>query len=196
LAYDYHAGVHCRLSQVELLCLQGRAFGGLFLLVYYTVSVLIRAQKVKCWYYNHAKRTQDSGPEVPPLSLSGKPPRKPVRLALHQAYSLLFCQKDSPLHSELHEKWTAFINNDPTTVNEYGHLFSKRGLVPAKFVVFQQALLREKMPTISADELRQVHEFIEARYEEETNLYHQPWHAMKVDEGQTEADLEKQYIAR
>ena len=52
------------------------------------------------------------------------------------------------------------------------------------------------MPTISEDESCQVQEFIEVRFKGETNLEDSPWEAMKVDETQTNVDLERQYRAR
>lgn len=48
---------------------------------------------------------------------------------------------------------------------------------------------------MTADELRQVEELIEKRFEEDTNLRDHPWKAMKVDETQEDVDLEKQYYA-
>lgn len=52
------------------------------------------------------------------------------------------------------------------------------------------------MPTITEDESRKVAEFIEARFEEDTNLRDSPWKLMKVDEAQTDVDLEEQYKKR
>ena len=51
------------------------------------------------------------------------------------------------------------------------------------------------LTTITEDELCQVEEFIEARFEEDNRLRDQPWQAMKVDEAQMDVDLEKEYFA-
>ena len=107
----------------------------------------------------------------------------------------MFCQKGSSLHTELREEWAAFIENDEEAVEAYGHLFPNRDSKPIKFVAFQQAILKQKMPTITEDESRKVKEFIDARFEEDNWLRDQPWQAMKVDEAQTDADLEREYFA-
>ena len=73
--------------------------------------------------------------------------------------------------------------------------FPSRDSKVIKFVAFQQAVLKQKMPTITEDESRQVEEFIEACFEEDNRLCDQPWQAMKVDEAQMDVDLEKEYFA-
>ena len=50
------------------------------------------------------------------------------------------------------------------------------------------------MPTITKDESRQVEEFIDACFKEDNRLRDQPWQAMKVDEAQMDADLEREYF--
>ena len=129
------------------------------------------------------------------LALTKKWSRKPVHLTNYQAYSQLFCQKGSSLHTELCEEWVAFIENDEEVVEAYSHLFPNRDSKPIKFIAFQQAVLKQKMPMITEDESRQVEEFIDARFEEDNRLRDQPWQAMKVDEAQTDADLEREYFA-
>ena len=153
-------------------------------------------QQVRWWYYHHTKAPKAPASKAPLVhSLTKKRSRKPVRLTNYQAYSRLFCQKGSSLHTELREEWVAFIKNDEEAVKAYGHLFPNRDSKPIKFVAFQQAVLKQKMPTITEDESRQVEEFIDARFEEDNRLRDQPWQAMKVDEAQTDADLEREYFA-
>ena len=153
-------------------------------------------QQIRWWYYHHAKAPKAPVPKAPlVLALTKKRSRKPVRLTNYQAYSRLFCQKGSSLHTKLHGEWTAFVENDEEAVKTYGHLFPSRDSKVIKFVAFQQAVLKQKMPTITKDESRQVEEFIEARFEEDNRLRDQPWQAMKVDKAQTDADLEKEYFA-
>ena len=159
------------------------------------VSLTTRLQQVKSWYYHNAKVPKEPPPKPPPVDLIRKKSRKPTRLTQYQAYSLLFCQRGSQLHTELRDEWTAFNNDDANTVETYDHLFPNRQSHAIKFVVFQQAVLKERMPTMTADELRQVEELIEKRFEEDTNLRDHPWKAMKVDETQEDVDLEKQYYA-
>ena len=52
------------------------------------------------------------------------------------------------------------------------------------------------LPTVSEDELRQVKEYIENHFREDTDRRDHPWQALKVNELQTDADLEKQYNER
>ena len=106
----------------------------------------------------------------------------------------MFCQKGSSLHTELREEWAAFIENNEEAVEAYSHLFPNQGLKPIKFVTFQQAVLKQKMPTITEDESRQVEEFIDAHFKD-NRLHDQPWQAMKVDEAQMDADLKREYFA-
>ena len=108
----------------------------------------------------------------------------------------MFCKKGTQLHAELREDWTVFTQNVPTAIGTYGHLFPGKTPASLKWVTFQQAVLKSRMPTITEDESRQVQEFIEARFKEDTNLRNNPWKALKVDEAQTDADLKKQYDAR
>ena len=89
----------------------------------------------------------------------------------------------------------AFIENNEEAIEMYGHLFLSQDSKVIKFVAFQQAVLKQKMPTITKDESRQVEEFIEACFKEDNWLHDQPWQTMKVDEAQTDADLEKEYFA-
>ena len=160
-------------------------------------------QQVRWWYYHHAKAPKAPASKAPLVhSLTKKRSRKPVRLTNYQAYSRLFCQKGSSLHTELREEWAAFIKNDEEAVEAYGHLFPNRDSKPIKFIAFQQAVLKQKMPTITEDESHQVKEFIDARFEEfidacfeeDNRLRDQPWQAMKVDEAQMDADLEREYF--
>jgi hypothetical protein len=92
----------------------------------------------------------------------------------------------------LHESWEAFLEGDAT----HSHLFPNRDPKTLKFVVFQQAVIKSQISTISEDELRRVEEYIEKRFTEDTEIYENPWKALKVDETQTDADLERQYTAR
>ena len=79
----------------------------------------------------------------------------------------------------------------------YHYLFPNRELKNIKFLFFQQAVInKEILPTISSDDLRKVKEFIEKRYEEDNNVRDHPWKAMKVEETQTDKDLEKGYVSR
>ena len=158
-------------------------------------------QKVKWWFYHHATPAEAAIPEPAPISLLQKRLCKVVRLTPYQAYSRLFCQKDTALHTEIHEKWAAFTAHDGTEANTtavttYGHLFPNREPTSIKFLVFQQALIRDMLPTVSEDELRQVEEYIEKRFREDTDRRDHPWQALKVNELQTDADLEKQYNER
>ena len=168
----------------------------IFSLVRYMGFLTTGSQKIKNWFYNHDEESKTPSHEGPSVTLGRKRPRKPTCLTGYQAYSRLFCEKGSALHTKLREQWSAFAKGDKAAIKAYSHLLLN--LVPAsiKFVTFQQALLKERMPKISEDKRHQVEAFIETCFEEDSNLHDQPWQAMKVDESQTDVDLEKQYNAR
>ena len=52
------------------------------------------------------------------------------------------------------------------------------------------------MPGVTEDELHEIQDYIEKCWKEETEVFNKPWKAMKVDEAQTDANLQKQYEAR
>lgn len=52
------------------------------------------------------------------------------------------------------------------------------------------------MPNVSKDELREVDDYIEKCFKEDLEIYENPWKVMKVDEAQTDTDLERQYVTR
>jgi hypothetical protein len=94
------------------------------------------------------------------------------------------------LYTELHEKYKAFTEGDLT----YSHLFPSRDPKAVKFVVFQQALLKKNMHTFSEAEMLKVEEYIKDRYEQDIDVYDNPWKALKTDETQEDEDLERQYL--
>lgn len=51
------------------------------------------------------------------------------------------------------------------------------------------------MTSATEEELAEIEEFVAKHYEEKSNLAERPWHALKIDEAQSETDLERQYIA-
>ena len=156
-----------------------------------------RPQRIRHWFYNHAKLSKTPPPlSAPPLELSTKPPRKLVRITLAQAYSCLFCQKGTPLHTELRSAWKLYKSADKDTLDKYQHLFPRDHNPDMRFVTFQQVLLRDKTTKLDKDELEDLKHFIDTRYEEDKQLRERPWNGLKVHEAQSEVDLEKQYIAR
>ena len=48
--------------------------------------------------------------------------------------------------------------------------------------------------TATEEELSAIREFIDKNYEEKMDQTERPWNALRVDEAQPEADLERQYI--
>jgi len=131
----------------------------------------------------------------PSVDLFHKPPRKLVPLTLAQAYSRVFCQKASPLYKELRREWKLHKLGDDTTIKKYQHLFPSTHRSKLPFVAFQQTIFRDTVTRITDEELNTLQEFIDARFEEETELRERPWNASKVDEAQSEVDLERQYIS-
>jgi hypothetical protein len=107
---------------------------------------------------------------------------------------MLFCQKDTSLHADLRSEWELFTGDDPETVNKYRHLFPPRDSNQMKFVTFQQGVLKDRMPSITEEESCKVQELIDVRFEADTKLHENPWQAMKVDDTQDDADLQKRYL--
>ena len=112
-----------------------------------------------------------------------------------QAYSRLFCKKGSPLQKEIQVAWELYVRGDEATLNEYHRLFSPIHNPDLPFVAFQQAVLRDKVAAAMEEELSVIDEYINTHYEEKKDQDERPWNALKVDEGQSEVDLERQYIA-
>ena len=158
------------------------------------MSSTASTQRVKDWYYHHGKVTAPAGPPpAPPFLL--KPSRKPSPLAPHQAYSILFCRGDSALYAELRSEWERFKAGDEQTVDKYHHLFPEPVSANMKFVTFQQAILKERIPLMTEEESQEVQKLIETRLQEERNLHDNPWQALKVDTTQSDAELKRRYIA-
>jgi len=126
-------------------------------------------------------------------SLLAKPLRKVVRLTPPQAYSILFCQRDSALYKELHQAWKLYISDDQTTVAAYEHLFPNHN-PKLPFVTFQQAIFKDKITVATEEELNTIQEFINARFEKDVKIRERPWEALKVDDLQTDVDLERSYV--
>ena len=64
------------------------------------------------------------------------------------------------------------------------------------FVGFQQIILRDRVSHATKDELEDLQQFIDERFEAETELRERPWTALKVTEAQSEADLAKSYLTQ
>ena len=106
----------------------------------------------------------------------------------------MFCKQDSTLHTKLHEAWKRYIAADEATLKEYGHLFPAKHNSNLPFVTFQQAVFREKVATATEEELNVIEEFIDKRFKEDTDRRERPWKVLKVDNTQSDVDLERRYI--
>ena len=116
---------------------------------------------------------------------------------LAQAYSRLYCQKDSPLRQELLEAWRLYKGSDEATVNLYSHLFpGMQDRENVEYVTFQQVVLRNQVTALDGEELSAVEEFINVQHQEAVDLRKHPWKALRVDEAQLDIDLERQYVER
>lgn len=120
-----------------------------------------------------------------------KTQRKVVPLPPAQAYSILYCTPDSDLYDHLHGEWKRYVSADETTVNKYKHLFPAQHNPKLPFVAFQQAYFRDKIPLITEDERNIIDAFIESRFQEETELRERPWRTLKLDESQSDVDLQR-----
>lgn len=134
-------------------------------------------------------------PTAPSIDLTSKPARKLVPLTQAQAYSLLFCQKGTSLYDQLREEWKLYKSADDATLEKYQDVFGSTHNPSMPFVAFQQVILRDKVASATTDELDAIQEFIDTRFKEETELRERPWSVLRVDDVQSEAELERQYIA-
>lgn len=152
-------------------------------------------QRIQQWFYHRVRKSSAPSKSAATL-LSATKPRKTVPLTRWQAYSILFCQKGSLLHEELQAEFDLYIAADEDTLNKYQRLFPSGYNLNLKFLAFQQVILRERISSITAEELSAVDDFISKNYEEQKSLAEHPWEGFRTDEFQTDADLERLYIER
>lgn len=106
----------------------------------------------------------------------------------------MFYKKGSSLYEELQSAHKSYIRSDKAALDKYRHLFPPRHNPNLPFVAFQQAVLRDKLTTISDEELLAIEEFISTHHAEQKDQEERPWNALKIDEVQSEFDLERQYV--
>lgn len=106
----------------------------------------------------------------------------------------MFYKKGSPLYKELQSAHKLYVSSHQATLDKYHHLFPARHNPNLPFVAFQQVVLRDKLTTISDEELSALEEFISTHHEEQKNQEERPWNTLKIDEVQSEFDLERQYV--
>lgn len=150
-------------------------------------------QKIRQWYFHRTKNRTPKPAVV--VSLLGTKHRKVVPLTHGQAYSLKYCTPGSLLHNELHKEHELYKAADKATLNKYQHVFTTFN-PKIQFLNFQQAILKEKVLSLSAEELSDLQDFIDETCKDRTNLIEHPWSALRTDESQTEAELERQYIKK
>ena len=180
---------------------QVRAYQGPICKSFFAPSCLFKQQqltwlqRIKKWFYHHGKPQSSSKrltATVP--DLLAKPPRKVVPLTPPQAYSLLFCQRGSALYKELHRAWKRYCAADEVTVETYVHLFAAKHNPKLPFVTFQQAIFKDKITVATQEELDAIQEFINARFEKDTQLRQRPWEVLKIDDLQEDVELERNYV--
>lgn len=150
-------------------------------------------QRIKKWYYNHGKVVSPR-PATPTLDLRAKPLRKVVPLTSTQAYTLLFCKRNSPLYKEVHAAWKLYCSGDEDTITAYSSLLPPKNNPNLPFVTFQQALLKDRLTSASEEEKAAIQELIDTRFEEDSKLRECPWEASKVNDLQTSAELQRAYV--
>ena len=62
------------------------------------------------------------------------------------------------------------------------------------WVAFQQVVLRDRVSSLTEEELSAVDEFIDEIYEKRANLRRLPWLAKRVNSAQSVFDLEREYV--
>lgn len=78
--------------------------------------------------------------------------------------------------------------------NKYRHLFSTHHKPYLPFVAFQQVILKDKVLSASEEELVALDEFASKHQKKLEDHREHPWKVMKVNDSQTEADLERRYV--
>jgi ATP-dependent exoDNAse (exonuclease V) alpha subunit len=117
-----------------------------------------------------------------------------VPLTLVQAYTLRHCQRGSTLYETIHQDWKLYSSADEATVEKYQHLFATKFDPKKPFVTFQQAVLKDKVDMLTAEEQTVLEEFIDTRFQADTDLRERPWRALKTDNEEPDGDLERQYV--
>ena len=158
-------------------------------------QLLTRFQKIQQWFHNHGKKGVAKPVVVAPAVFAPKPRRMVVPLTYYQAYSIMFCEPGTPLHKELREAWKLYVAADEVALKEYHHLFPTLHNPDMPWVAFQQVVLRSRISSLTEEELSAVKEFIDATYEKKANIHSCPWLAKRIDDAQSEFDLEREYVA-
>lgn len=99
-----------------------------------------------------------------------------------------------PLRQELHAAWKLYIAKDEAALQKYHHLFTAKHNPNLPYVSFQQVVLKDKVTTLTEEELTEVNNFIDDQFREAEELRNKPWRASEVDSAQSEVDLERQYV--
>ena len=106
----------------------------------------------------------------------------------------MFCKKGTPLHTELKAAWKRYTAGDKVILDKYHHLFPNLHNPHLPFVTFQQVILKDRVTSLTEEELSTIEEFIDANLEEKKDRDEHPWNMLKVDESESEIDLERRYI--
>jgi hypothetical protein len=157
-------------------------------------TTLTWTQWIRKWFYNHGKLSNPQPVPTAPSIDFVKTQRKVVPLTLSQAYSLFYCTRDSALYVELIQDWKLYASGDTTAFEKYQHLFATKPNRKLPFVTFQQTVLRDRVTTLSEEQRAALQEFIDSRFQRETDHREHPWRALKVDDDQLDVDLERQYV--
>lgn len=106
----------------------------------------------------------------------------------------MYCQKGTTTHTELKTAYRLYTTGDADTLLKYGHLFPGPRKSGLEFVTFQQVVLKDRVSTLTEEELSEVDEWIEDHYQKLKDGEDRPWKVLKVDESQSELDLKQQYL--
>lgn len=106
----------------------------------------------------------------------------------------MYCKRGTKLHEEIRTAWGQYTCGDEATLDKYQHLFAGPHNPRLPFVTFQQTVLKEVVASLPEEEESKVQEYINTRFERDTDVREHPWIALKGDGGQSDLDLERQYI--
>jgi hypothetical protein len=152
-------------------------------------------QRLQQWFYNHGKGA-DPPPPKPVVSsiLTIKSSRRPAPLTRAQAYSCMHYTEGSELYTELRAAHGRYISGDKLTCDKYKHLFPGAHNPGMLLVTFQQAVLKEIIGSVSEEEVAEIEKYISDRYQKDQDLHERPWVAMRVNDSESDLDLERQYV--
>jgi len=126
-------------------------------------------------------------------------PKKPVAVALWQAYSKIYFKKGSGLSVQVHTDFEAFKAGDEAALAKYSHLFSESDLESPSSILwlpFHQAVMTDLVRNASVEELEVVNKYTQTLLEKKLAAYNKPWAVYPGGDGDLEVVKKRNYLSR